>query len=214
MLLGSFVMQRMTCILLSATWLASVGLAIAQEPPKPEAKGAPPQEAKPPEAKPSEPAKPDAGKPEHAKVVSSPMLTIKLALMADPRLFPYDVNVEMNGESIVLTGKVPHDSLKVAAGEIAKGIVKSVTNKLEIDKNIDRDLTRKKDDAITHYVKERFAKSKTLEKADFGVKTEDGVVSLSGKTRFQVIVLEAAEATRQVPGVKAVKTDGVRLEGD
>jgi hyperosmotically inducible protein len=52
-----------------------------------------------------------------------------------------------------------------------------------------------------------------LEAAKFDIKTESGVVELSGKTRFQVIVLEAAEAARQVPGVKAVKTHTVRIEG-
>jgi hyperosmotically inducible periplasmic protein len=227
MVLGPGVIRRMTCLILLVLLTGIVDIvprAIAQDPAKPEAKGAPGQEAKPepkgpsdvkpPDAKPPEPARPDAGKPDHAKVVSSPILTIKLALMADPRLFPYDINVEMTGEAVTLTGKVPQDSHKVAAGEIARGIVKAVTNNLELDKSLDREVMRKKDDAITHYVKERFAKSKTLEKADFAVKTEDGVVSLSGKTRFQVIVLEAAEAGRQVPGGKAGKTDGVRLEAD
>jgi hyperosmotically inducible protein len=52
-----------------------------------------------------------------------------------------------------------------------------------------------------------------LEKAHFDVKTEDGVVTLTGKTRFQVIALEAAETARQVPGVRAVHTDGIQTEG-
>jgi hyperosmotically inducible protein len=60
-------------------------------------------------------------------------------------------------------------------------------------------------------VRDRFEKSKTLQSVKFDVKTEDGVVTLSGTTRFQVIVLEAAQAARQIPGVKAVNTDGVRL---
>ena len=72
---------------------------------------------------------------------------------------------------------------------------------------------KKKDDIIAQYVKERFGKSKTLESANFDVKSEDGVISLTGKTKFMVIVLEAAEAARQIPGVKAVKTDGIRLDG-
>ena len=37
------------------------------------------------------------------------------------------------------------------------------------------------------------------------------IVTLSGNTRFQIIVLEAAQAARQVPGVRAVNTDAVRL---
>jgi osmotically-inducible protein OsmY len=45
------------------------------------------------------------------------------------------------------------------------------------------------------------------------VKAENGVVLLSGKTRFQVIALEAAEAARQVPGVRAVDTTGIQIVG-
>jgi len=45
------------------------------------------------------------------------------------------------------------------------------------------------------------------------VKTEDGIVHVSGKTKFLVIALEAAEAARQVPGVKAVRSEGIRVEG-
>jgi len=74
-------------------------------------------------------------------------------------------------------------------------------------------MAQKRDQVITDYVRERFKKSATLEAAKFDVKTDNGIVELSGKTRFQVIVLEAAEAARQIPGVKAVKTHAVRIEG-
>jgi hyperosmotically inducible periplasmic protein len=50
--------------------------------------------------------------------------------------------------------------------------------------------------------------------ANFDVKTEQGVVSLSGTVRFQVIALEAVEAAKQVPGVKAVKTEKVKIESE
>jgi len=64
----------------------------------------------------------------------------------------------------------------------------------------------------TEYIRERFKKNVTLEAAKFDIKTENGVVELSGKTRFQAIVLEAAETALQVPGVKAVKTTAVQIE--
>jgi osmotically-inducible protein OsmY len=211
MVLGRLMIRHIACLAVTACWFGTTGITMAQEV-KPEGTAPPPQSK--PEVKPPEGKTPEPGKVELGKVVSSPMLTTKLALMADPRLFPYDITVEMTGEILILTGKVPDEPHKAVAGEIAKTFAKSVKNKLDPDKDIDREITRKKDDTITSYVKERFAKSKTLEKADFGVKTDDGVVSLTGKTRFQVIVLEAAEAVRQVPGVKAVKADGVRIEGD
>ena len=159
-------------------------------------------------------AKPDA-KPPEPKLPPTPIVSIKLALMADPRLFPYDINVDMNGDVAILSGKVGSEAEKAAATEIAQAIegVKSVTNNLEIAKDLPQVLARKKDELITHYVKDRFGKSKTLESAHFDVKTEDGIVYVSGKTKFLVIALEAAEAARQVPGVKAVRSEGIRVEG-
>lgn len=179
----------------------------------PESKGA---ETKSSASEPTPSLKPaDTKASEAAKPPPTPIVSIKLALMADPRLFPYEINVDMNGDVATLSGKVGSEAEKASATEIAQGSegVKSVTNNLEISKDLPQALARKKDEAITQYVKDRFGKSKTLESSHFEVKTEDGIVMLSGKTKFLVIALEAAEAARQVPGVKAVKSDGIHLEG-
>ena len=150
------------------------------------------------------------------KAVSSLILTVKLALLEDPRLFPYEIEVEAGSDEITLAGKVSTETEKVAAGKIASTVptVKSVSNKLEVVKELPELIAHKQDDIITRHVKDRFAKSATVTSANFDVKTEQGVVSLSGTVRFQVIVLEAAEAARQVPGVKAVRTDKVRIESE
>ncbi|MGH7233796.1 MAG: BON domain-containing protein [Nitrospiraceae bacterium] len=183
----------------------------AQDPKAPSpSPSSPPQKApeKAPETKPAEngPAKPAA---------VPPIIAVKLMLMADPRLFPYEINVEVSGDVAELSGKVADESEKTAATEIARGLegIKSVTNNIEVAKDLGRTMAKKKDEIIIQYVKDRFGKSKTLETSHFDVKSEDGIVSLSGKTKFLVIVLEAAEAARQVPGVKAVRTDGIRMEG-
>lgn len=176
----------------------------APEPPKQAPKAEEPAKSEP---KPQEPV----GK----KPVGSLILTVKLALMADPRAFPYEIEVDQDEQRLVLSGKVSTEAEKLAAQEVAQRVegVKAVVNELEVAKDLPRALARKRDELLTQLVKERFKKSKTLETAEFDVKTEDGVVSLSGRTRFQVIILEAAEAARQVPGVKAVNAGGVRLEG-
>ena len=160
-------------------------------------------------------AKPADAKPPEPKLPPTPIVSIKLALMADPRLFPYEINVDMNGDVAILSGKVGSEAEKAAATDIAQAGegVKSVTNNLEIAKDLPQVLARKKDEVITQYVKDRFGKSKTLESAHFDVKTEDGIVHVSGKTKFLVIALEAAEAARHVPGVKAVRSEGIRVEG-
>jgi hyperosmotically inducible periplasmic protein len=150
------------------------------------------------------------------KTVSSLILTVKLALLEDPRLFPYEIEVEAGSDEVTLTGKVSTEAEKAAAAKIASTVptVKSVSNKLEVVKELPELIAHKQDDIITRQVKDRFAKSATVTAANFDVKTEQGVVSLSGTVRFQVIVLEAAEAAREVPGVKAVRTDKVKIESE
>lgn len=176
-------------------------------------KPAPDEKAVKSEETPSAVPKPDesGGK----KAVTSVNLTIKLALMASPSLFPFEMEVELDGQKAVLTGAVPSEEDKVQATEVIRKIegVELVVNNLTVAPGLRSALAKKQDDAIMHYVKERLSKSETLKAVGFEVKSENGVVSLSGKTRFQVIALEAAEAARHVPGVRAVNTDAVQITG-
>jgi len=137
-------------------------------------------------------------------------------LLGDPRLFPYEIEVEAGSDEVTLKGKVSTEAEKAAAVEIVSTVptVKSVANKLEVVKELLEVIAHKQDDTITRHLKEQFAKSVTVTAANFDVKTEQGVVSLSGTVRFQVIILEAVEAAKQVPGVKAVKTDKVKIESE
>lgn len=150
------------------------------------------------------------------KALGSLILSVKLALMGDARLFHYDIEVEDNQQILTLTGRVSTEDDKTAATEVAQAVqgVKTVVNKLAVEKDLAKTLLKKQDETLTTMVKERFAKSVTLKAANFEVKTEDGVVQLNGTVRFQVIALEAAETARQVPGVRAVNTEKIRLEGE
>ena len=156
------------------------------------------------ESKPEEPAK---------KPVTSLNLAIKLALMADPQLFPLDIDVEMDKGKAILSGSVPTEEDKAKVAEIAGSIdgVDTVVNKLTVTPALKDKLAKKQDESIAHVVRDRLSRSETLKAVGFDVKSENGIVYLSGKTRFQVIALEAAEAARQVPGVRAVDTAGVQL---
>src|SRR5689334_13651848 len=147
------------------------------------------------------------------KPVSSLNLAIKLALMADPQLFPLDIEVEMDKGKAVLSGSVPSEDDKAKVAEIAGKVegVESVGNKLSVTPALKDKLAKKQDESIAHVVRDRLSRSETLKAVGFDVKSENGIVYLSGKTRFQVIALEAAEAARQVPGVRAVDTAGVQL---
>ena len=176
-------------------------------------KPAPDENAPKAEEPPATAPKPDesSGK----KSVTSLNLTIKLALMANPSLFPFELEVEMDGQKAVLTGAVPDEEDKAKATEDVRKIegVESVVNKLTVEPSLKTTLTKRQDEAIAQYVKERLSRSETLKAVGFDVKSDNGVVSLSGKTRFQVIVLEAAEAARHIPGVHAVHTAAVQITG-
>lgn len=187
------------------------GESKAQPQSAPPAKGdAPPAkgEATPePEVKEKEPPK---------KALGSLILSVKLALMGDSRLFRYEIEVGDDQQTVTLTGRVSTEEEKAAATEIAQAVpgVKTVVNKLAVEKDLAKALLKKQDEILTTLVKERFSKSATLKAANFEVKTEEGIVQLNGTVRFQVIALEAAEAARQVPGVRAVNTEKIRLEGE
>jgi len=154
-------------------------------------------------------------KPEEApkKPVTSVNLAIKLALMADPQLFPLEVEVEMDKGKAILSGSVPTEEDKARVTEVAGKVegVEAVVNKLNVVSTLRATWAKKQDEAIAHFVRDRLVRSETLKAVGFEVTSESGVVHLSGKTRFQVIALEAAEAARQVPGVRAVDTTGVQI---
>lgn len=161
------------------------------------------------------PPPPESTEEPAKKVLGSVILTAKLALMADPRLFPYEIEVEIDGARAVLSGKVASAEDQLAATEVVQTVppIKEVVNKLVATPDVKAALSKHTDELIAQYVKDRFARSETLKTSGFEVTCQNGVVSLKGETRFQVIALEAAQAARQVPGVKAVNTDGIRLAG-
>ncbi|MGA6828757.1 BON domain-containing protein [Nitrospira sp. NS4] len=178
--------------------------------PKPQPSTVPPAKADTPSNR------EDKEKDTAKKPVGSLAITVKLALLADSRLFHYEIEAGEDEKSITLTGHVASEEDKTAAAEVARAVpgVKIVINKLDVERGLAQALTKKQDEIITLLIKERFAKSATLKSAHFDVKTDEGIVSLSGAVRFQVIALEAAETARQVPGVRAVKTEKIRLEGE
>jgi hypothetical protein len=187
-------------------------------PHKPPAESKPQPQPSPPTKADSPPVEPDGKEKEPVvkKPLGSLILTVKLALMGDPRLFRYEIEVEDDQQTVILIGRVSTEEEKAAATEVAQAVpgVKTVVNKLAVEKDLAKALLKKQDEILTGLIKERFSKSATLKAANFDVKTEDGVVQLNGSVRFQVIALEAAEAARQVPGVRAVNTEKIRLEGE
>ena len=131
----------------------------------------------------------------------------KIALYADDRVKGRDVSVEtMNGE-IFLRGKVDSEEARSAAAEVARGIdgVKNVKNDLQVVTPSMRKAVTADDKAITRSVESRFSKDPELKKID--VRTDAGIVVLSGQVANITAAARASEMAHKVDGVKAVKNE-------
>ena len=131
----------------------------------------------------------------------------KIALFADDRVKGREVRVETQSGEVFLRGKVDSEEAKSAAGEIAKGVegVKSVKNDLQVVAPSARKAVQADDKQITKSVETRFGKDSQLKKID--VRTDAGVVVLSGEVPNISVSAKASEMAHRVEGVKAVKNE-------
>src|SRR6185295_15820564 len=132
----------------------------------------------------------------------------KIALFADERVKGREVSVEtMKGGVVHLRGKVDSAEAKAAAAEIAKGIegVQSVKNDLQVVAPGNRKMVDAKDGDIDKAVKARLGKDAQVKKVD--VRTDAGVVTLTGEVSSLGASAKASEMARMVPGVKSVKNE-------
>ena len=133
----------------------------------------------------------------------------KIALFGDERVRGTQVNVETNKGVVMLRGKVDSDGAKKAAEEIATGTehVKSVKNELQVVAPRNREAVEDNDELVAKRVKQHLKKDASLRKADIGVQTNAGVVSLTGKVRNIMVSAQASEVAWSTPGVHSVKND-------
>jgi hyperosmotically inducible protein len=131
----------------------------------------------------------------------------KIALFADDRVKGRDVRVETQNGEVFLRGKVDSEEAKTAAAETAKGVdgVKSVKNDLQVVAPSARKTVQGNDKQITKSVETSFGKDSQLKKID--VRTDAGVVVLSGEVPNISVSAKASEMAHRVEGVKAVKNE-------
>jgi hyperosmotically inducible protein len=131
----------------------------------------------------------------------------KIALFADERVKGRQVSASTVKGDVYLRGKVDSDESKAAAEQIAKGIegVKNVHNDLQVVPPTARKAVTADDKQITKAVASRLAKDAQLKKID--VRTDAGVVVLSGEVRSLSASAKASELAHQVDGVKSVKNE-------
>jgi hyperosmotically inducible protein len=133
----------------------------------------------------------------------------KIALYADERVSGGAINVDANDGVVTLRGKVGSSEEKKTAEEVAKGIegVTQVKNNLEVVPSAEKKAVNRKDDEITKSVKERLANDARLKGAHVGVRSDNGIVTLTGDAKDLDARARASQLARGVPGVKAVKNE-------
>ena len=131
----------------------------------------------------------------------------KIALYADERVKGGQISVETVRGTVMLRGKVDSDEARAAAWSIAKNLehVKAVKNDLQIVPVGDLKATDVADKDITRQIEASFSKTTQLTKID--VRTDGGVVTLTGVTPNIGASARASELARGVSGVRAVKNE-------
>jgi hyperosmotically inducible protein len=133
----------------------------------------------------------------------------KLSLSADERVKGRQVSVETKDGEVILRGTVDTAQAKAAAEDIANGIdnVKGVKNELQVVAPRHQEVVAASDDVITKRVKKCFSRKSDLRKANIGVTTNDGVVSLTGEVPDFWTSAKASWDAWKESGVKSVKND-------
>jgi hyperosmotically inducible periplasmic protein len=131
----------------------------------------------------------------------------KIALYSDERVKGRQISVETIRRTVRLRGKVDSDEARTAAASIAEGIehVKAVKNDLEVVAIEVRKATDVSDQDITSQVEARFSKATQLTEID--VRTDGGLVTLTGAAPTIGASARASELARGVPGVRAVRNE-------
>jgi hyperosmotically inducible periplasmic protein len=133
----------------------------------------------------------------------------KMAMVKDDRVKARRVKVETQDGVVTLRGKVATTDERTAAEEIARGIAgaASVSNALQVVPEDLRKSVDAKDGELEKAVKARLDKDDRLKDAGIEVRADNSVVTLMGKIADPKLKTRAADVTRGVPGVKAVRNE-------
>jgi len=133
----------------------------------------------------------------------------KLALTTDGRTKARHIAVETQAATVMLHGKVSSGDERAAAEQIARGIsgVAYVSNALQIVPDDQRSAIDAKDNGIETAIRERLDRDSQLK--DFGIKvrSDNSVVTISGKVSDPKAKSHASDVVRGVPGVRAVRNE-------
>ncbi len=136
-------------------------------------------------------------------------LKTKLALLADERVSSREVSVTTRQGMITLRGKVGSEEARQAAEEVALKIqgAQWVLNQLVVAPRAARESVDRKDDQIMRDIGRRIKGDPRLKQADIEIRSDNGIVTLTGKAPSLPTSVRASEVASQVPGVRAVRNE-------
>jgi len=131
----------------------------------------------------------------------------KIALFADDRVKGRQVHVETKDGVVYLRGKVDTPEAKAAAVEIAQKVegVKSIKDDLQVVAEPARKAVEAKDSDIAKAVEARLSRDSELKKVE--VRSDAGVVVLTGQVPTINASAKASEMARGVDGVRSVRNE-------
>src|SRR5262245_18302777 len=133
----------------------------------------------------------------------------KIAIYADERCSGNAINVDTRDGLVVLRGKETSAEEKKAAEDVARRIegVTQVKNNLEVVPSTEKKAVDRKDDDIKKAVKDRLSADARMKGSDVNVRSDNGVVTLTGEAHDVNARARASELARGVSGVKVVKNE-------
>ena len=136
-------------------------------------------------------------------------LKTKLALLADERVSSREVSVTTRLGLITLRGKVGTEEARQAAEEVALKIkgAQQVHNQLVVVPQAAREVVDRKDDQIVRDIEKRIKGDPRLKQADIEIRSDNGIVTLTGKAPSLTTSVRASEVAYQVTGVRAVRNE-------
>lgn len=149
---------------------------------------------------------------------------IKSRLKGDPRMESTDIQVDSVNGTVILTGSTSSDEARQAAEEIALQVkgVSRVENRLSspsstntIKERSEETLQRTgriaSDSWITTKIRSGLLADPITKSMNIGVKTVEGVVSLSGRVATQAEYDHALQLAKGIKGVKRVNTTELKI---
>lgn len=144
-------------------------------------------------------------------VIKAKILT---AYTLNPEVNPFKIDVDVNGDTVTLSGKVANDTEHDLAKLIAQNTdgVSQVTDNISVDKSTQRgtatNFAQKVQDATTTAtIKSKLLTNKNTSGLDITVTTINDVVILKGDVKSRAEKALAIQIARSTADVKAVKDE-------